>query len=81
MCIIQDILAPDQAYEGLYGQGNGTANGRAYQQGKYSIFFSYFSVFCMKFHNFSTHTKANIEFNMKFLPINKNFSLSSLSLL
>lgn len=35
--VIQDILAPDQAYEGLYGQGNGTANGRAYQQGKYCV--------------------------------------------
>lgn len=32
----QDILAPDQAYEGLYGQApNGTGNGRAYQQGNY----------------------------------------------
>jgi len=31
---LQDILSPDQAYEGLYGQGpNGTGNGRAYQQG------------------------------------------------
>lgn len=35
--VMQDILAPDQAYEGLYGQGNGTANGRAYQQGKYFV--------------------------------------------
>lgn len=33
----QDILAPDQAYEGLYGQGppsvHSSHGGRAYQQG------------------------------------------------
>lgn len=39
LCNKQDILAPDQAYEGLYGQQNGTGNGRAYQQGKYDAIF------------------------------------------
>jgi hypothetical protein len=47
VCIIQDILAPDQAYEGLYGQGNGTANGRAYQQGKYNIHLTFLCCFLL----------------------------------
>lgn len=46
----QDILAPDQAYEGLYGQGppNGTGNGRSYQQGN-CFQLNYYSS-CFKFH-------------------------------
>jgi hypothetical protein len=30
-------LAPDQAYEGLYGQAQNGTTGRSYQQGKYCV--------------------------------------------
>ena len=35
--IKQDILAPDQAYEGLYGQAQNGTTGRSYPQGKYCV--------------------------------------------
>lgn len=49
ICVTQDMLGPEQAYEGLYGQGppsvHSSHGGRAFQQGTYDDSYNFLCFF------------------------------------